>query len=309
MIQKILQAIKEGNLSWKARLKIFEEIRKHGNLIHISNKGAKNIVYQYRDYKKLSRKYGPLVQKGVEVSGPRVSSNKVWVCWFQGLEQAPDLIKACVRSMEQTMPDKEIVVLTQENYKDYVTLPGYIEEHIAAGHITMAHFSDLLRMSLLAKWGGMWVDSTVLCTDPAFLKYVSGLPLFAFKQLTLGTQEEPPVVASSWFLSCQSNDPIITLTRDLLYAYWKEHDFVVNYLLVHLFFAMSCRRYAQEWEQVPVFNNHSPHVLMFELAKDYSEERWKQIMAMSGVHKLQRYDDYSSLTRSNYSHILNTYLT
>lgn len=49
-------------------------------------------------------------------------------------------------------------------------------------------------------------------------------------------------------------------------------------------------------------------MLMFELKRDYSSERWEQLMKMSGIHKLQRYDDYSDLKKSNYCKILDTYL-
>ena len=48
-----------------------------------------------------------------------------------------------------------------------------IEEKFEKGKIGMAHFSDLLRISLLAKWGGMWIDSTALCTDEDFFRYAS----------------------------------------------------------------------------------------------------------------------------------------
>lgn len=67
---------------------------------------------------------------------------------------------------------------------------------------------------------------------------------------------------------------------------------------------MACKRYKEEWDSVPTFNNNSPHVLMFELSSDYTNERWEQLMKMSGIHKLQRYEDYSDLKNSNYCHIL-----
>ena len=32
------------------------------------------------------------------------------------------------------------------------------------GIITHTHMTDLLRLELLIKYGGMWIDATVLCT-------------------------------------------------------------------------------------------------------------------------------------------------
>lgn len=308
MTNKIVDAIKNGVFIWKSKRKIMEIFRKENNLIHIKDKDAKTIAYQYKDYKKLYTKYKNVIDRGVEPSFRKNDSNKVWVCWFQGYEYAPPLVKACINSMSRVMPEKEIIVLTENNYKKYVELPDYIEKKLKKGKIGMAHFSDLLRISLLAKWGGMWIDSTALCTDGEFFKYVSKQPLFVFKQLNLGIQGEAPIIASNWFISSENGNPIVVLTRDLLYAYWRDYDYAINYFIFHLFFSMACRRYRNEWDNIPAFNNNSPHTLMFELKNDYASERWEQIMKMSGIHKLQRYDDYSKLKKSNFCKILDTYL-
>jgi len=45
-----------------------------------------------------------------------------------------------------------------------VELPGYIVEKWEKGRIPAAMFSDLLRVELLIKYGGTWIDSTVFCT-------------------------------------------------------------------------------------------------------------------------------------------------
>lgn len=308
MVDKILEAKQNGVLLWKIKHKLFEINRKNRILFCSKNKDAKTIIYQYKDYEKLYKKYKNIIDNGVELNYEQKESNKVWVCWFQGYECAPPLVKACINSIYKAMPEKEIIVLTIDNYRKYINLPDYIEKKFEKGKIGMAHFSDLLRISLLAKWGGMWIDSTALCTDSDFFKYVSNQELFVFKQLNLGNQLDAPIIASNWFISCKIGNPIILLTRNLLYAYWKDYDYAINYFIFHLFFSMVCRRYKKEWDAIPTFNNNSPHTLMFELKNDYTRERWNQIMDMSGIHKLQRYDDYSNLTRSNYCKILEKYL-
>lgn len=30
-------------------------------------------------------------------------SNKVWVCWFQGIENAPNLVKKCYKSLQENL--------------------------------------------------------------------------------------------------------------------------------------------------------------------------------------------------------------
>lgn len=92
-------------------------------------------------------------------------SNKVWVCWFQGIENAPNLVKKCYKSLQENLYDKEIVLITSENMNKYVQFPNYIIEKWNAGLITNTHMTDLLRLELLIRYGGMWVDATVLCTS------------------------------------------------------------------------------------------------------------------------------------------------
>ena len=154
MINKIMDAIKNGVFLWKTKKKIIETIQKKNNLLYIKDRDAKTVAYQYKDYKKLYTKYKTMIDRGDVPSSNHVLSDKVWVCWFQGYESAPPLVKACINSMHRVMQEKEIIILTKTNYKQYIELPDYIEEKFEKGKIGMAHFSDLLRISLLAKWGG-----------------------------------------------------------------------------------------------------------------------------------------------------------
>lgn len=305
--QKVKDAIKHKNLTWKIKHKLFESYINRRRLYLVNNKNAASLVRQCNDYEKLYQKFLKTIQKGSLCHSARKQSDKVWICWFQGLDNAPELVKACIASAKHILQDKDIILLTTDNYGNFIQLPDYIIAKWKKGRISMAHFSDILRISLLAKWGGIWIDATVLCTDPTLFHEIASLPLFVFRQLDLSRQDQPPIVASSWFISCQSHHPIICLTRNLLFAYWKQYNFTINYYLLHLFFAMACRRYPQEWNHVPVFNNHSPHVLLFELKEPYQEQRWNQIMRMSSVHKLQRHQDFSAFKNSNYAHILSNY--
>ena len=99
-------------------------------------------------------------------------------------------------------------------------------------------------------------------------------------------------MASSWLIAARSNNPILCLTRDLLYEYWKSHDYLVHFFLVHLFFALAARKYKDEWDNIPMYNNRSPHTMMFELGDTFSEERWEELKKMSSFHKLTRHTEY-----------------
>lgn len=58
----------------------------------------------------------------------------------------------------------DVKVIDEKNWLEYIDLPDYIICRRERKHIPPAHFADLLRLELLIRYGGTWIDSTVLCT-------------------------------------------------------------------------------------------------------------------------------------------------
>ena len=74
----------------------------------------------------------------------------------------PDIAKACFNSIKTHADNHPVILITEKNYKDYITFPSYIIEKQQNGILDLTHFSDILRASLLRKYGGIWMDCTVL---------------------------------------------------------------------------------------------------------------------------------------------------
>jgi mannosyltransferase OCH1-like enzyme len=88
---------------------------------------------------------------------------RIWVMWWQGVNNAPALVKKCVNILKQKSPDYEVTFLDKDNYHEYVQIPMYITDKFNGGGISIANYSDVIRMALLYQYGGYWIDSTVLC--------------------------------------------------------------------------------------------------------------------------------------------------
>ena len=123
---------------------------------------------------------------------------------------------------------------------------------------------------------------------------VKSISLFLYKVMNLDQNDEEAIMASSWLISAKSGDHILMLTRDILYRYWEKHDYLINFFLVHLCFALAARENRDEWDSIPMYNNRSPHTLMFELANSFDQDRWNEIKKMSSFHKLTRHTEYSN---------------
>ena len=283
------------------------QFHQRGDMYLVKNKGTLVKIEEDRVYAKLQKEYAEMIRTGVQPSGIPVQSNKVWICWLQGEENAPDLVKACINSVRRSLPHKEVIVLSEQTIPQYVQFPDHITEKWKNKKIRAAHYADLLRLELLCKYGGMWIDATVLCTSSDIPKAISDSPLFVYQIMDLSRRDDNAIIASNWFISAWSNQPILMLTRDLLYEYWKHIDRVDNYYVFHMFFAMAARRYREDWNKVPVFNNQSPHTLQFELECAYSKDRWNDILSMSVFHKLNRYVAPENSDHTFYGYIVKTY--
>ena len=257
-------------------------------------------------YLKLARRYGALIGNGAKTQDGHGKSDCVWSLWLQGEDKAPELVKTCWNSMRLFVPGHELVLLDSKNLFDHVDIPGYIVDKWRQGRFSATHFSDIIRTELMCSHGGLWLDSTVLLTGELSVPVLES-PLFVYKQLCLENSLDCPIVASSWFISSDGRQRILSLTRDLLREYWKEHSYCIDYFLFHYFFAMSTRRYSDDWDRVPLRNNHTPHELLFELGSAYSESRWQDLLKSSAVHKLSYKVPYKPQDGTIYSYIIGEY--
>lgn len=235
-------------------------------------------------------------------------SNYVWWCWLQGIEQAPPIVKACYNSLRRNLPDREIVVIDDKNWKEYVELPEYIVEKWEKGRIPAAMFSDLLRLQLLIKYGGTWIDSTVLCTGfkgskvQEFKNYLD-TDLFLFQYTKQGSI---PVSISNWFITACTNNELLIVLRDMLFAYWKDYDCTLDYYIFHLFFALLSKEYPEEIAAMPYGQSMNSLALLHHWNEKFDQQKWDRLTERVCFHKLAfRVSDAIKKNKENYyNHIL-----
>lgn len=213
------------------------------------------------------------------------TTDKVWICWFQGIENAPQIVQKCYESVKKHMPDKEIIVLTSDNLADYVQFPDFILDKWNSGQITYTHMTDLLRLELLIKYGGLWLDATVYCSGAEFPNYMTNSDLFFYQCLKPG-RDGHSHISSSWLISAKTNNKILMAVRELCYEYWKEHNSLIEYFLLHDFIAIVLEFYPKEWLNIVPRDNATPHILSLRLFEQYDEDVWNIIKQQTPFHKL-----------------------
>lgn len=212
------------------------------------------------------------------------SSDTIWICWFQGMDNAPDLVKKCYQSVIKNNPDKKVIVITEKNISDYVTFPEYIVTKWKQGVITHTHMTDLLRLELLITYGGLWLDATVLCTGIA-PEYFFDSDLFFFQTLKPGRDGHVSYI-SSWLMEAKTNNKILMATRELCYEYWKTNNTMWDYFLLHDFMSIVLEKYEEDWKKIIPRDNATPHILLLRLFDQYDEKMWATIKSQTQFHKL-----------------------
>lgn len=215
-------------------------------------------------------------------------SKQIWFCWLQGIENAPEVVKACYRSLTR-LTGYSLIVIDEKNWQEYITLPDYIIRRREKKQIPPAHFSDLLRLELLIKYGGTWIDSTVLCTgvnndnENANVNYLD-TDLFMFQYTQPGSSEWGGI--GNWFISACTNNEVLMVLRDMLYAYWREHDCVLNYYLFHLFFGMLREVFPEQIAEMPYAYAPRSLALVHHWGEPFDEAKWKRLTERVCFHKL-----------------------
>ena len=161
--------------------------------------------------------------------------DRIWLCWWQGEENAPELVKACIKSVRQHRGEHTVTVITEENYKDYVDIPEGIVNKYRKGIISRTHFSDLLRFFLLAEYGGVWLDASMYCASACF-GYIFSSPVGSIKR----PEDNNISVAAGYFatysFACQHEyRHMFAAVRDFLVEYWSKNDLLVDYLMLDYF--------------------------------------------------------------------------
>ncbi len=214
--------------------------------------------------------------------------NKIWICWWQGINNAPEIVKVCVDSIKRNAGKYEIICITEDNYKQYVEFPIWIEEKYKSGIFSRTHFSDLLRMNILSTYGGIWIDSTFFCTGACFESYIQ-LPLWSIKR----PDYLHCSIASGYFagysLGCSyQNRWMFKVIRDILFKYWKDNEKLVDYLLVDYAVVLAQRHNKDIAEAFNKIQPNNPYCdeLYKVLGKPYDKNTWERISKNTVLYKL-----------------------
>lgn len=220
----------------------------------------------------------------------RAKPKIIWTTWLQGENEAPKVMKACWRSWRRHLPDYELRIVTLDNHRQWADLPEELIEKYRRGIMPPALLSDVLRLDLLTRHGGTWIDGTVLCTGFAAERLqrqwaaVEASPLCLFRYFEQGRKEATGL--STWFISASPGHAVLTAARNMLVAYWRDYNCTLNYYLPHLFISAALDRHPHAVATMPRLNSRFSLLLGAALTSPFDAEAWRDLTDHVAFHKL-----------------------
>ena len=162
--------------------------------------------------------------------------NCVWTLWLQGEKNAPQIIKNCIESMKIYLKHHRLIVLDENSIHKYINLPKYIIDKYKSGKISKTYFSDIIRYCLLYKYGGLWLDSTLLLTGE-FPGKILAQDFFMFSVRNTFSRRLYEHITASWLI--HSNKPGNIICKNLTklnFEYWKCENNLIFYWMIYLLF-------------------------------------------------------------------------
>ncbi|MEU4687648.1 capsular polysaccharide synthesis protein [Actinoplanes sp. NPDC023714] len=206
----------------------------------------------------------------------------IFVFWAQGFDQAPPVVQACLAALKANNPGSRVHELTEANVGAYVDMP---EDLVATLGGNRTHFSDLLRMLLLEKFGGVWVDSTCFVSEPLRPHMDRALAqgsIFAFNYTG-------PYI-SNWFLASRPDSYAMHLWRAASFLWWEKRGELIDYFQHHHIFEMLYHldeRFRAEWDAGLRLNSQPPHALQGVMLQAYEPDMYQTVMEGAFAHKLR----------------------
>lgn len=215
------------------------------------------------------------------------SNYKIWIFWWQGEKAMPDLVRGCFQQVKST--NDNVILVTQENIRQYSDIPDYIFRRVEQGEISFTHLSDILRVSLLAMHGGLWLDST--CWIPASIPdEVKSLRLISPR-----TKDQPKMPFwsdSRWCGWCSGTNlvqnPLFVFTRDFFYSFYKTRSRIPFYLFIDYVYDYAYRNIPEVKTMIDTMpeNNINRNKLHFLLNEKWNKQEYSKICKNNWVFKL-----------------------
>ena len=279
-------------------------------IARLRQKGTLKRVMTVYGQQEVVKKYIDNTDNLLENNSPIGDTSNIWVCWWQGEENMPEVVKVCYRSIKKLSGKHPVVLITEDNLKDYVQLPQFIMDKYAAGIISRTHFSDILRFYLLKEYGGIWMDITNFLTAEIDSFVPADSTFYSYKHITEYNNVSQGLW-TSYFNASGKGNIIPSYLYESLVSYWNKTDKLEDYLLLDFIFKLG-------YDNIPAMKKIIDSIPLKEIGtmrkimnRKWNGEEWKRYFIQAPFQKLS-YKKYINKTtkkgeKTHYAYMVENY--
>lgn len=263
-------------------------------LFHITHYIHDLTIYEevYEDIRPLIENYSEMIS-GLNQPTP-LDSIVAWSMWWQGEKEAPDVIRACWESKKRYLPHNvKQIIITKDNYKEYIEIPDYIIEKVNTGNIRLTHLSDIIRAILLYKYGGIWMDAAVLMIGPMpenCLEYTLYTRKSYDGQYPYYARFSSDLSWNIQFFCAKSGNILFQFWMEAFFYYFKKNNKLKYYMTSDYFISIATNIFPQVREQLSKipFNNIRLQDVRSHCYDKYTEEKYQEYTLGNFIISLDR---------------------
>ena len=155
------------------------------------------------------------------------------------------------------------------------------------GQISIQHYSDYLRFALLYKYGGLWVDATVLISKSLCILSMTNFISVRNHDLHYVPNNGAWQI---YFIGGGKENILFGFIRDLLDAYWRKENDVIDYFFTDYVVNIAYSSFPSVRKMIdslpPITSNYDVHSLLFNFNKPFDYAIYNAIIKEVNVHKL-----------------------
>lgn len=236
----------------------------------------------------IKKNFSNLLKTQPDSFSSKNKDNNIFVCWFQGEKNAPEIVRNCINSIRKAAPENSnVIILNEDNMLDYVSIPSVIVEKYKKGLITKTNFSDILRFALLSQNGGAWMDATIFCSE-AINPDLFNCELYSIKNSNYDKFNIARRKWTAYFWFAKQNSYFTRRVFQFFCNYWEKYDTLIDYFLVdHIIYFLynndpECKKML---DSIPV-NNPNVSFLQDQLSSIYDTDKWNSLKENTYFFKL-----------------------
>lgn len=241
-----------------------------------------------------------------------IKDNTIWICWLQGEENMPEVIKLCYNSVKRMAGDRSVVLISFSNLNEYVTIPASIYNKLKQKKISLTHFADYLRILLLKTYGGLWIDASIYITKP--IDFVPTKDeLYTIKSRKINDVYVSDCRWTVSLIGCTKGNLLFYALEFLMRKYIEDHRSFIDFFLFDYLIAILYEHNSAIQSMINRihYNNEKFYLLQDYSNTAYDDHKYRQLINDQIYHKLSWKSTYHKFTEDGqptfYSHISDKY--